>query len=824
MLRNKAIPAPELYIHLEWILRGWMDSEKTKKMKIVSASVRLFLLAVFMGISSLADAQNPPVVYISRDSTGDYQCDGDADQVEINQALQFVATHQDYTTVYLKGPFEYVVNEPVLIPSHTILAGDPDALIRLQDSVDWQTRYKPVITQSGLSSWDAYGNPGETVEDVEIYGFGIDGGEQIEGAGQGYYTLIHLSNASRIKIHDLSIIHGQNDAIRISSDTSQVYGQVEVYNNRIHASGHDGISFVNLLHAYAHHNRITKTRTNSGIRANHCDSVYIHHNVIGNSLTRSASGFAGIQIQNATESAPFTDGEIAYNVIYGKAEGIHLGDQSGSPVYPTGTMRNMRIRYNRIYKTREVNSGVGVLSGGIVIMGFQHTLIENNVIDGNTGDGIVYKGNAGGGSGYETYVHNNIIIHGESYGIHNDNTTDHRFVASYNLVYQNQSGNYENVTPEYDVNEDPLFGGTRSTFHHWYHIVAVFDSISGRMKIYVNGTLKAERTLPAGFGQIAVNDDNIIAGDYYNYYHYAGLMDGLGFWNRALDEQEIQMLYNNGSPGAIQGSLLNGLYAWYRMENNWNDDSGNGKNALSASAGFSTHAIEGDYAGAFDGTDDRVVFPDDMTYDTGLSISVWVYRENPDPALQNIVHKGNQSHNDHFWLYFKDESIYFEIGNGQERKSLESFVLAPEELDYHVQSAYGRYDNGNWVTDSLTSPCVDAGNPQSPYELEPEPNGQRINIGLYGNTPEASKSQQLGIKTARGNILRVYPNPASEFLFLTPSPEGSPYRIYDMSGQCVQDGIFYHSLNIRKLLPGIYLLELYGEKETSARRLLFIKE
>ncbi len=39
-----------------------------------------------------------------------------------------------------------------------------------------------------------------------------------------------------------------------------------------------------------------------------------------------------------------------------------------------------------------------------------------------------------------------------------------------------------------------------------------------------------------------------------------------------------------------------------------------------------------------------------------------------------------------------------------------------------------------------TSPCIDAGNPQSGFDLEPEYNGNRINLGCYGNTVEATRS------------------------------------------------------------------------------------
>jgi parallel beta-helix repeat protein len=64
------------------------------------------------------------------------------------------------------------------------------------------------------------------------------------------------------------------------------------------------------------------------------------------------------------------------------------------------------------------------------------------------------------------------------------------------------------------------------------------------------------------------------------------------------------------------------------------------------------------------------------------------------------------------------------------------------EGDYHLKSQAGRYDpdSGSWVIDDVTSPCIDAGDPNSPIGDELEPNGGRINMGAYGGTTEASKS------------------------------------------------------------------------------------
>ena len=58
----------------------------------------------------------------------------------------------------------------------------------------------------------------------------------------------------------------------------------------------------------------------------------------------------------------------------------------------------------------------------------------------------------------------------------------------------------------------------------------------------------------------------------------------------------------------------------------------------------------------------------------------------------------------------------------------------------HLKSTLGHYlSAGGWSSDSLTSPCIDLGGPASDYSREPVPNGDRINIGAYGGTPQASK-------------------------------------------------------------------------------------
>jgi hypothetical protein len=70
--------------------------------------------------------------------------------------------------------------------------------------------------------------------------------------------------------------------------------------------------------------------------------------------------------------------------------------------------------------------------------------------------------------------------------------------------------------------------------------------------------------------------------------------------------------------------------------------------------------------------------------------------------------------------------------------------------DFHLRSMGGRWrpTTKTWVVDTAHSPCIDAGSPTSAFSLEPSPNGGRINMGAYGNTPYASKAAPSGASGA----------------------------------------------------------------------------
>lgn len=68
--------------------------------------------------------------------------------------------------------------------------------------------------------------------------------------------------------------------------------------------------------------------------------------------------------------------------------------------------------------------------------------------------------------------------------------------------------------------------------------------------------------------------------------------------------------------------------------------------------------------------------------------------------------------------------------------------------DYHLRSRTGRWnpDSQTWVLDVVSSPCIDAGNPDSDCSEEMLLPGDEciINMGAYGGTPQASMSWVVG--------------------------------------------------------------------------------
>ncbi|OEU42834.1 hypothetical protein BGV40_07520 [Methanosarcina sp. Ant1] len=441
--------------------------------------VILFLVSclVLASVPTALCRSPAPIIYVSGGSGGDFKCDGKDDHVQINQALKFVAENSKsgYTTVHLKGPFTYVIDDTLLIGSNTILEGDSTAVIKLTNHAGWPTM-KPLIQQ--MSS---LGN-----NNIVIRGFEVNvnyAGNTEISFGKGYYNIMYFTHCNNVKVYNMYMHDGQGDGLRIR------YGKnIQFYNNKISKLGHDGLFTGECENVEAWNNRIT-CRTNSALRIWNSNKVKLHDNVI-DAFYSGCTGGPGIQIE---KSAGIMDNidiyDNTFDNTYGPGIWIFNYDTS-SATQDQG--KNVHIYHNTFYGTG-TNMGID-WAGGIVASGFHDTLIENNVFDGAYHAAVAIMYPMGGfPSGYspkgkkcKTIVRNNIIVNtqkhkkdssGIGYGAANYLPATHTLVLENNCLYNNLAGKYKNCASTTDIYVNPLFANQKN---HDYHLQSVTGRWNGK--------------------------------------------------------------------------------------------------------------------------------------------------------------------------------------------------------------------------------------------------------------------------------------------------------------------------------------------------------
>jgi hypothetical protein len=439
-------------------LKNWWENKKKKGVYIA-----IFMILIVMVTTALSIAPPEKTIYVSGDESGDFNCNGTDDQIEINKALAYVAENSEFTTVHLKGPNTYVISDSIFVGSNVILEGDPTAVIKLKDKADWPLD-KPLITQI-----DSSGS-----QNITVRGFEIDGnhdGNAEKKRGEGYYNLIHFKNSTNIQINDMYMHDSHGDGLKVENSSN-----IQFYNNIVYKLGHDGLYGIQSQYLEAWNNTIT-CRTNSGLRIWDSNHVKFHDNTIDSFYHWSAGG-PGIQIQKS--AAVMDDIEVYNNTIHNTyGPGIWLVGYGSS--YPVEEAQNVHIHHNTFYSTG-TNPSIDWV-GGIVTSGFYNTLIENNVFDGTYHAAIALMYPTGystdlspKNSGYTTIVRNNIITNtetrksnpsGTGYGVVNYLPETHSFVLENNCFCNNKAGDYRNATSTSDIYANPLFANQKN---HDYHL------------------------------------------------------------------------------------------------------------------------------------------------------------------------------------------------------------------------------------------------------------------------------------------------------------------------------------------------------------------
>ena len=256
--------------------------------------VTCLILTTVPNVLGGENGQSGNVITVAGDGSGDYNCDGNDDHVQINQALE-KAANSPGTIVHLKGPFTYKIGDSLRIGSKTTLEGDSGTVIKLEDNLPvWGGRGASISEKKAMLM--ARGSASR----ITIKGITVDGSQSDYYSsvrlGTSCYNMATFVGVNGLTIKNVTFKNGCNDAMLISKSSNIVIDTVTV-----NKCGHDGV--------YAYHvtgitvkNCKFINRTNSSVRF---DSV-TNGKMINNDCTTSGGGYAGLELQGTLSNIQAT--------------------------------------------------------------------------------------------------------------------------------------------------------------------------------------------------------------------------------------------------------------------------------------------------------------------------------------------------------------------------------------------------------------------------------------------------------------------------------------------------------------------------------------
>ncbi|MDA9272542.1 hypothetical protein N9P44_01280, partial [Flavobacteriaceae bacterium] len=110
--------------------------------------------------------------------------------------------------------------------------------------------------------------------------------------------------------------------------------------------------------------------------------------------------------------------------------------------------------------------------------------------------------------------------------------------------YINYSGQVQTALYPYPQSGTNIYESGNVTYGNWEHVVITYDG--SVLKHYVNGQLTGQQTFNIN---IVTSSTNLTFGELHmangHWYLFSGKMDDLGYWSRALTQQEITTLYES---------------------------------------------------------------------------------------------------------------------------------------------------------------------------------------------------------------------------------------------------------------------------------------
>ena len=265
----------------------------------------LFLVTclILTTVPAVLGGPSTKVINVAGDGSGDFNCDGKDDHVQINQALESAANNPG-TTVHLKGPFTYDIGDSLRIGSNTILEGESGATIKLAKGLPiWGGRGSSISAEKAMLMIRGSSATSVTIRNLTVDGSQSDYYPHIT-LGWSSYNMATLIGCNGLTIRNVTFKNGCNDAMLMSKCSNVMIDTVTV-----NKCGHDGVYAYNINGITVKNSKFIN-RTNSSCRFyTVTDGVFAN-----NDCTTSGGGYAGLELEGTVKNV-----EVYGNNFHGLA-------------------------------------------------------------------------------------------------------------------------------------------------------------------------------------------------------------------------------------------------------------------------------------------------------------------------------------------------------------------------------------------------------------------------------------------------------------------------------------------------------------------------
>jgi hypothetical protein len=443
------------------------------------------LLVIF--VSGLAEAQ-----------TITLNPSGSNDQNAISEAIKTVS-EAGSGTVYLNSGV-YDIANTVTMRSNIKLAGDSNAILRVSASSQWFTGQTGVIS-----------NPDESLHDVEVCGFQIDGNianlsrawDSTPGHDRDCEKLILIggwssSMGSNISIHDMKLYNAFSDGIYIRF-TDGVY----LHNNLISDCQHEGYYLACCRGGSIYNNQIAGITSDCG-RLDNCQNFKVNDNTFFS-----------------------YDGETWGAYAHGE-NGLQIGDQGGSSHGYTPTAKPFDTQDIEVCNNTFANNGLKAI------------LLDN----------------------VELAEQANVYIH------------DNRFIGEDELKTMGISvGNYSYENPPTVQQSEKILKTILDIFNAQFYYTGITNQTDDKIQYTViknnQGNIAGGIKIVGFRNQIIIDNKTYISDKNSTIVKYdATMSNSLDFWNSGIDkiDRNVSVRIDNGTAY----TTLDVKMRWYSVSYNQN--------------------------------------------------------------------------------------------------------------------------------------------------------------------------------------------------------------------------------------------------------------